>query len=84
MAGKIPRLLLIPVQDLDPQLVRVLQNNFDNIRVLFEEIQTTGFSVSEGDVEFNDSDTGVILTSPNGTRWRVQVDNSGNLTTTSL
>lgn len=84
MAGKIPRLLLIPVQDLDPQLVRVLQNNFDNIRVLLEEIQTTGFSVSEGDVEFNDSDTGVILTSPNGTRWRVQVDNSGNLTTTSL
>ncbi len=31
----------------------------------------------------NSSD-GIILESPNGTRFRITVDNSGNLSTTSL
>ena len=38
----------------------------------------------KGDVEVTESANGVILKSPNGTRYRITVDDSGNLTTTSL
>ena len=37
-----------------------------------------------GEYEVTDSAKGVILRSPNGTRWRVQVNNLGVLTTTSI
>jgi len=37
-----------------------------------------------GDTEVVGSANGVILESPNGTRYRITVDDSGNLTTTSL
>lgn len=40
--------------------------------------------VSETDVEVTDSDNGVILKSPDGTRYRITVENNGDLTTTSL
>lgn len=30
------------------------------------------------------SDGAVVLKSPNGTRWKIAVDDSGNLTTTAL
>jgi len=40
--------------------------------------------VDGGDIEIDDSASGLILRSPNGTRYRVQVDNSGNLTTTAV
>lgn len=43
-----------------------------------EAIQT------ENDVEVTDATKGVILTAPNGTRYRVKVNNAGTLTTTSL
>lgn len=36
------------------------------------------------DVEITDAAKGVVLRSPDGTRWRITVDNSGNLSTTSL
>lgn len=36
------------------------------------------------DIEITDATKGVILKAPNGTRYRVKVDNSGTLTTTSL
>lgn len=38
----------------------------------------------QGDIELMDPSKGVILRSPNGTRWRVTVDNSGTLVRTSL
>lgn len=41
----------------------------------------------KGDIKIESDtagDNGVILQSPDGTYWRVQIDNSGNLTTTSL
>lgn len=38
----------------------------------------------KGDVEITDSAKGCILKSPNGTRWRVTIDNNGSLTSTSL
>ena len=37
-----------------------------------------------GDQEFMDPQKGIILRSPDGTRWRVLVDNTGALTTTLL
>jgi hypothetical protein len=37
-----------------------------------------------GDMESLSSSRGVILLSPDGTRWRVKIDNLGMLTTTSL
>jgi len=37
-----------------------------------------------GDVEITDSTKGLILKAPNGTRYRVTVDNAGSLTTTAL
>ena len=40
--------------------------------------------VDGGDIEVDDSASGLILRSPNGTRYRIQVDNSGNLTTTAV
>ena len=40
--------------------------------------------VDGGDVEVDDSTSGLILKSPNGTRYRIKVDNSGNLTTTAV
>jgi hypothetical protein len=36
------------------------------------------------DLVFKDSDYGVVLQSPNGHYWRVQVTNAGALTTTDL
>lgn len=40
--------------------------------------------ITEGDVEIVGDTKWVILESPNGTRWRVQVSNAGALTVTSL
>lgn len=37
-----------------------------------------------GDVELMDSSIGIIQRSPDGTRWRTGVDNSGNFTATAL
>jgi hypothetical protein len=39
---------------------------------------------ASGDIEITDPTRGIILRSPNGTRWRIQVTNAGTLTTTSL
>jgi len=40
--------------------------------------------VDNGDIEVVDSANGVILRSPNGTRYRITVDNAGNLTTSPI
>jgi hypothetical protein len=40
--------------------------------------------VNTGDVELGTIGNGVIITSPNGARWRITINNTGNLTTTSL
>lgn len=39
---------------------------------------------TDQDIEITDSSKGIILKSPGGTRYRVTVDNSGNLITTSI
>ncbi|MBD3419094.1 MAG: hypothetical protein GF398_03145 [Chitinivibrionales bacterium] len=40
--------------------------------------------VDGGDIEVDDSSRGLILRSPDGKRWRVNVDNSGQLSTDAL
>lgn len=54
-----------------------------NISDTFSATPPSELSV-KGDVEVTESANGVILKSPNGTRYRITVDDSGNLTTTSL
>ena len=41
-------------------------------------------TVTGGDAEVTDSANGVILKAPNGTRYRITVDNAGALTTTAI
>ena len=40
--------------------------------------------VDGGDIEIDDSDRGLILRAPNGTRYRLKVANDGSLSTTAL
>jgi hypothetical protein len=68
------------------ELHRDIENQHTNIDTVISlnYVDTSTDLVFGGDIEVDDSDDGLILESPDGTRWRVQVDNSGNLTTTSL
>lgn len=52
--------------------------NYDNT--------SSGFAVAIGadDIEITDDTKGIILTSPDSTRWRVTVDNAGTLSAVSL
>lgn len=43
-----------------------------------------GSSAKKGELELTQSGKGIILRSPNGTRYRVTVDNAGSLTTTPI
>lgn len=43
-----------------------------------------GIINTANDIEITDATKGIILKSPDGSRWRVTVDNSGNLITTSI
>jgi hypothetical protein len=47
-------------------------------------IDADGYAVFTGDVEISTAVNGVILKSPNGTRYRITVDNTGNLVTASI
>lgn len=51
-----------------------------NAYVLYND----GRSEQESDIEVTDPTKGIILRSPDNSRWRITVDNSGNLTTTKL
>lgn len=64
-------------------LLRVLRFNFININTQIEGYQNEGL-VTESDLEVKGDTNGLILESPNGTRWRITIDNSGTLITTSL
>lgn len=45
---------------------------------------TSKLEVDNGDIEVVDSLNGVILKSPNGTRYRITIDNAGNIVTTPI
>ena len=49
------------------------------------ELHVSGAISSSGDIFAGDTNaSGVILHSPDGSKFRLQVDNSGNLSTTSV
>ncbi len=48
-----------------------------------QEVTDNG-DTTDNDLEITDTNKGLILQSPNGTRWRFGITNSGNLTATSL
>lgn len=57
-------------------LMRVISNGLQGI--------TDINPMTDGDIEITDTTKGYILKSPNGTRWRVTINDSGDLITTSL
>jgi hypothetical protein len=71
--------------------VKLYYNNNEKIRTTNDGVVITGIltatssinTVSDVNVGI-DTSTGVILTSPNGTRYRLIVDDSGNLSTVSV
>lgn len=47
-------------------------------------VSISGLTYTNNDVEITDSTKGIILRSPNGSRWRITVDNTGALVRTSI
>lgn len=74
-----PFVELLPTPEDDKQLKSYLLGNF---RRITDALGLTVSKVGGDDIQITDSSSGVILTSPNGTRYRVTVDNAGTLVTT--
>jgi hypothetical protein len=49
-----------------------------------EHITSSGEISAEQDIEVTQSGHGLVLSSPNGTRWRIQVSDGGTLITTAI
>jgi hypothetical protein len=49
-----------------------------------EALNVVGNAIITQDIEVTDFNKGVILRSPNNNRWRITVNNSGQLITTAL
>ncbi len=47
-------------------------------------VDTKVAKIGADDIEITDFNKGIILTSPNSSRYRITVDNSGNLITTLI
>lgn len=71
--------------------IRFVTNGTDAMRI--DENQNVGIGVTSpasklevdgGDIEIDDAASGLILRSPNGTRYRITVDNAGNLSTSTV
>jgi hypothetical protein len=69
----------------------ILTNKFDKVGGTISGSVGIGVSlpvsklqVNTGDIELGTVGNGVIITAPNGTRWRIMINNTGNLSTTSL
>lgn len=76
-----PNVELLPVP-VDPTGWRAyLLNNF---RRVADVLNLTAASAGNKDIEITDSSKGLILKSPNGTRYRVTVSNAGALVVTSV
>lgn len=52
--------------------------------VLGATVAASRLTITGGDAEVTDSANGVILKSPNGTRYRITVDDTGTLITTPI
>jgi hypothetical protein len=75
-----PRDLVLEADSIER--LRVLASN-GNVG-LGTQAPASRLTVSGGDAEVTDSASGIILKSPDGTRWRVTISNLGVLTTASI
>jgi hypothetical protein len=72
-------------QDLTTVGSIVLQGINNSTTVDYGTFNSSGISTGlDIEVTTNSSTRSVILRSPNGTRYRINVDNSGNLSTTAV
>ena len=68
-----------------PIVVRAAASQTANLTEWQDSAGTVlAFVNAAGDIEITDAAKGIILKSPDNTRWRITIDNSGALTTTSL
>lgn len=56
----------------------------NNFRRIADALRRVPSFVGDDDIEITTSTAGIILTSPNGTRYRVTVSDAGALVTTAL
>lgn len=76
-----PLIELLNVPKEADRLPAYLLNNFRKIQ---DALSSTADRVGDDDIEITSSTAGVVLTSPNGTRFRVTVNDAGTLVTTAL
>lgn len=76
-----PLVELLSVPKDTSRLNAYLLNNF---RRVADAVERSASAVGDDDIEITSSTAGLILTSPNGTRYRVTVDDAGTLVTTAL
>jgi hypothetical protein len=76
-----PYVELLPVPTRIEQYRAYLMNNF---RRIADALNRTADKIGATDIEITDPDAGIILVSPDATRWRVTVDDLGALIVTSL
>lgn len=75
---------LIELLNVPKEAERIPAYLMNNFRRIADALASTASRVGADDIEITSSANGVILTSPNGTRYRVKVDDAGSLTTTAL
>jgi hypothetical protein len=63
---------------------RVVYSNVDNSMQIWTANAERMRIDTAGDVEVTTLNKGVIVKSPNGTRWRITVDNAGNIATATV
>ncbi|KRT15677.1 hypothetical protein ASU31_13510 [Pedobacter ginsenosidimutans] len=80
-SGKHFKSFLAPIEPDDVLRLGDVQGSYLS---LVGGILSGDLAISNGEIEINDFSKGIILRSPNGSRFRITVDNSGALQTTSL
>lgn len=73
-----PVVELLPVPRRDETMLSYLNTNF---RRIADAIALAADTLSGKDITINSAEYGVILTAPNGNRFRIIVSNAGVLTT---
>jgi hypothetical protein len=76
-----PYVELLPIPQDSEGLIAYLQTNFRRIQ---DALARTVGTYDNDDIEISVSSRGLILTAPNGNRYRVSVGNTGILTTTLI
>ena len=68
----------------DDNLIGIIKEDGEDVTGIIYDIVNNVAQILGIDLEITDPAKGIILTSPDLTRWRITVDNDGNLTTTEL